>query len=173
MVHFTNIVLSSQLGCFIDLHRLCSQQSSIRYDPRHFSAVIWQHRRIKGCCLVFSNGKIICNGPASSLEEAKQRLRRYARLIQRAGWNVNLQKCRVVTMSCFHQLSAPLNFDQFVIYHKDSYHPEIFPAAMFHKDKVHFTCFPSGKLLITGVKSTRDISNIVYPTIIELELLTL
>ena len=48
--------------------------------------------------------------------------------------------------------------------------PEIFPALNFKIEGVNFCCFHTGKVVITGIKTTTQIDDAVYPTLIELEL---
>ena len=56
MVQVTNVVVHAALPVTIELEHLAnsSRDTSIRYDPTLFSAVIWQHRKIGGNCLVLS-----------------------------------------------------------------------------------------------------------------------
>jgi TATA-box binding protein (TBP) (component of TFIID and TFIIIB) len=74
-----------------------------RYDPKVFPAVVWQHRKIGGICLLFYNGKINCNGKFLSLQDGGRRLRRYARKLQKMDYPVRLTNVRVVTASTAHQ----------------------------------------------------------------------
>ncbi|OWF41098.1 TATA-box-binding protein [Mizuhopecten yessoensis] len=97
--HALNVVCDADLGCYVDLVELAGRIANVRYDPRVFSGLVWQHINIGGNCLVFASGKINCNGRASSFDEGRRRLRRYARMLQRLGWNVTLTNARVVTAS--------------------------------------------------------------------------
>ena len=96
------MVHTAELCCHIDLGELCRSLWNARYDPKTFPELIWQHRVIGGNCLVFPNGKINCNGSASSAEEGRQRLRRYARQLQKMGLPVRLKDVRMVTASASH-----------------------------------------------------------------------
>jgi hypothetical protein len=80
---YTNIVCTADLGCTIDLRGLTMTNRNIRYNPQIFSGAIWNHPRIGGCCLVFANGKMCINGKAKTPIEARKRVRRYARLVQK------------------------------------------------------------------------------------------
>jgi len=167
-MRLTNVVVQGDLGCNIDLRELTYKLGDVRYDPRKFPAVIWQHRKIDGNALVFSNGKINCNGKSTSLKDGRRRLRRYARILQKLGNAVNLRHVRVVTASGTHRLSArivpnhlPPDF---------SYEPELFPAAMCRRAGLHFTCHLSGIVMITGIKGEKDLDE-ANGVIIELEML--
>lgn len=164
----TNVVVQEHLGCTIDLLRLTYRLANVRYDPRSFSAVIWQHRKIGGNCLLFSNGTINCNGKCSSLLAGRRRLRRYARILQKMGHEISLHNVRVVTASAVYQLSEKIVPSRLPSYF--SYEQELFPAVMLRRSGFHFTCHLSGKILITGIKGEKDFDEI-YSIILELELL--
>lgn len=166
----TNVVYSVHLGCPIDLRHLCYRISNVRYDPRKFPGLIWQHKTIGGNCLVFSNGVINCNGKATSIQEGRQRLRHYARRLQRLGYPVYLKDIKCITASASHTLSSELDIQLLAKERQILYEPELFPAANFKKDGVNFCCFHSGKVVITGIKISSQIDDVVYPMLIELEL---
>jgi transcription initiation factor TFIID TATA-box-binding protein len=169
-MRLTNVVCTADLGCSIDLRELTLQIANARYDPSKFSGLIWQHRRIGGNCLLFSNGKINCNGKCDSFKDGRERLRKYARLVQKLGWNVRLQNLTCATASAVHELSSTIKLESIPIGSGFSYEPELFPAIMARRDGVHFTCHFSGKIIITGIKRPRDICEIVYPMLLELEM---
>jgi TATA-box binding protein (TBP) (component of TFIID and TFIIIB) len=62
--------------------------------------------------LVFSNGKINCNGKCESFKEVHERLRKYARLIHKLGWNVHLEYLTYPTASAVHELSNPIKLER-------------------------------------------------------------
>ena len=167
-MRLTNVVVQGDLGCIICLRELSYKLTDVRYDPRKFPAVIWQHRKIGGNALVFSNGKINCNGKCSSLQDGRRRLRRYARILQKLGNAINLRNVRVITASAAHRLNGRI--DPQHLPQDFSYEPEFFPAVMFRRSGLHFTCHLSGIMLITGIKGEKDIDE-VNGAILELELL--
>jgi len=168
MVQVTNVVVHAALQVTVDLKQVANSTRDVRYDPTLFSAVIWQHRKIGGNCLVFKNGKVNCSG-SKSVQQAKKRLRQYARLIQKLGYNVMLGKIDLVTMSAVHQLSSRLNFQKMCEDLGAMYQPEIHNAAMLKLGNLHFMCFHTGKVVITGIKNL----DVIYPILLELELCTL
>lgn len=165
-MRLTNVVVQGDLGCPIDLRDLILKLTNVRYDPRTFSALIWQHKKIKGNCLLFSTGKINCNGKCSSLLEGRQRLRRYARIVQKLGYRVELRNIKIITASAAHQLNGRIDPQQLPPHF--SYEPELFPAVMFRREGLHYICHLSGKMMITGIKRDKDLDDI-YPVILEME----
>ncbi|CAG2220672.1 TBP [Mytilus edulis] len=141
-MQLTNVVVQANLGCSFDLRELAYRLPNVRYDPRTFSALIWQHRKIGGNCLLFSNGIINCNGKCLSIQDGRRRLRRYARLLQQMGNDVRLTQVRILTASASHQLSGRV--DPYRLPSEFSFEPEIFPAVMFRRHGMHFTCHLSG-----------------------------
>ena len=165
MVQITNVVVQTDLQVAIDLRYLVNNTRDIRYNPKIFSGAIWHNRRIGGSCLVFHNGKLNCNGNRS-IHQARKRTRQYARLIQKLGFCVRLQKIDLITMSAVYQLDSTLDYSKACKLLGATYEPEIHNAAMLKKGKVHFNCFQTGKVVITGIKNI----NVIYPTLLELEL---
>ena len=163
-MQLTNVVCMVHLKCEIDLKHLVSASRDVIYDPRKHNCLIWRHKKIRGCCILSKSGKMMCNGAASSTQEAKKRVRRYARLVQKAGFSIVLDTIRVVTMSAVHTLNQSLDLKQLYSQMGGIYEPELFPALMVKRNGIHFSCFRTGKVIITGIKNMED----VYPTILEL-----
>ena len=84
----TNVVLKSVLatGTPLDLPSLANVLTNAVYDPRQFSALRLRSKKIGGSMLLFANGYAVCHGPATNRFEARRRLRRYARVVQKAGY---------------------------------------------------------------------------------------
>lgn len=168
-MRLTNVVYQGEMNCVINLKQLTTQLVNVRYDPLKFPGVIFQHRKIGGNCLIFSNGKINCNGACDSFDTGLKRLRRYARYIQQIGYDVVLTNVQPVTASAFHKLSSRLDLNSISPALNFSYDPDLFPAVMMRRNDIHFTCHLCGSVLITGIKRPKDLDEIVYPTIVEIE----
>ena len=105
----TNVVCSADLRCSINLSHLCQRLTNVKFDPSQFSGLVWQHKTIGVNCLLFSNGKINCNGKAESFKEGIKRLRRYARYLLKMGYDVSLNNVKVLTASAFHAYDGNIN----------------------------------------------------------------
>lgn len=68
-MRLTNVVYQGEMNCVLNLNFLTQQLINVRYNPRSFPGVIYQNRKIGGNCLIFSNGKINCNGPCESFSQ--------------------------------------------------------------------------------------------------------
>ena len=75
-------------------------------------------------------------------------------------------------MSAVQQLSGRIRYTDIVEGMGAQYEPELFHAAKLDRQGVHFTVFSTGKVSIMGIKDENCIDNIVYPTLVELDLYT-
>ena len=81
----------------------------------------------------------MCNRGGSSIHEAKKRVRRYARLVQKAAYPVSLTEIQVVTISAVYTLSQPhINLRRLTGEMNGQYEPELFPTLMFMRDGIRF-----------------------------------
>ena len=166
----TNVLCNAHLNCTVDLISLCQRLRNCHHEPRSFPSLIWQHRNIGSNCLVFAKGVINSNGKASSFHECRQRLRRYARLLQKYGCPVYLTDAKLITASASHTLSGGLDLYRLAGDRSLIYELEIFRALNFKIEGVNFCCFHTCKVVITGIKTTTQINDAVYPTLVKLEL---
>ena len=81
---FSNIVAGVNLGVKIDVFKLSKLLSNAEYS-RKFAAVILRIGEPKTTAKVFSSGKLCCMG-AKNIEEALVATRKFAKLVQRAGY---------------------------------------------------------------------------------------
>jgi TATA-box binding protein (TBP) (component of TFIID and TFIIIB) len=98
-------------------------------------------------------------------------VRQYARLLQKMGFNVNVSKICLQTMTLTYNLGAPLNLIDFTkIQDGVSYEPEIFPAVMLRSSSVNFTIFRSGKVIVSGVKNIKAVEKLFLPILLNMKL---
>ncbi|XP_062588708.1 TATA-box-binding protein-like [Saccostrea cucullata] len=102
-MRLTNVVVQGKLDGKIDLRNVAKILTNVTYNPKSFSGLMWQHGKIGGACKLFKSGAIQCNGKSSSFHEGIERLRRYARFLQRKGLCTNVMDIRVVTASATHR----------------------------------------------------------------------
>ncbi len=171
MVQIVNIVFTAEMGCPLDLRHITNSTVNIIYRPKRPNAAIWKHRRIKSTCLLYASGKIVCTG-SKSVAEGRKDIRQYARMLQKMDYNIRVKNISVRNCTAIHSLLGTLNLPNLVTGLDARYEPELFPAAMLKREGVHYTCFHTGKILITGFKSTETLDEVIYPTLLELELLT-
>ena len=88
------VSVKSHLGCTLNLGELIPNAV---YEPSKFSALTLQHRKCASKCLVFISGYLSCNAKTS--KEARKSIRRYARMIQKNGYNCTLNFCLQVSLA--------------------------------------------------------------------------
>lgn len=165
-----NVVYQGEMSCRLNLQLLAKQLINVRYEHRKCPGIIYQNRKIGGNCFIFFNGKINCNGSCESFILGLKRLRRYARVMQKLGYDVRLGNVRLVSASACHKLSGKININSLSPGLNFSYNPELFPAVMLRREGIHFTCHLRGTVLITGIKRLKDLDDVVFPTILEIEM---
>jgi TATA-box binding protein (TBP) (component of TFIID and TFIIIB) len=89
--------------------------------------------------MVFANGKMMVNGNAKTPTEARKRVRRYAKPIQKRGWPVMLKAIKIVTMSASYRTDETLSMDALVRDMQATYDPKLFAAALYKRGGIHFT----------------------------------
>ena len=129
----TNVVYSAYLLCTFNMRKLCYQLTNVTYKTIRLPGLIWQHPYIGRNCLIFGNGNIHCNGKAGCFGEGHERLRKYARCLQRLGYKVHVTPLKRLTSSANHKLSSLLRLEQIAKEWSLSYTPEIFPTLVFKK----------------------------------------
>ena len=163
MATVTHIIHSADLRCKIDLDKLAHSTVNIIYKKSPFKVCIWNCKKIRSTCLVYSTGRILVHG-------ARESVRKYARLLYRLGFSVRLRFIKLVTQSMVYTLGREINYGKMIEHFKIQYNPEIFHALVFKKATISFTLFKSGKIIITGVRNQSMVESIVDPTIIEISL---
>lgn len=87
MPQLQNIVSTVNLGCKLDLKRIALHARNAEYNPKRFAAVIMRIREPRTTALIFSSGKMVCTG-AKSEEMSRLAARKYARIVQKLGFEV-------------------------------------------------------------------------------------
>ena len=170
-MRITNVVVQSSVNLALDLSMLIRLIKDARYQPSSFSALIWKDKRVKSSCLLFANGKIVSQG-ATSFEQARLRLRQYARLLQRMGAPVTLSPIRIVTITGLSDVGHEIDLHALCKrIENGQYEPELFNAMILRRQGITYSIFTSGKVVITGLKSIALINKSVNPTILELSIL--
>ena len=165
--HITNVVCMAELNCNVDLKGLSRVLGNVEYKPNRFSALIWNHKRIRVKCLLFKNGKIIVMG-CVSFQHARNAIRQYGRLLGKAGYKVKLNKNRLLTMSASAKLGTSIDLNKVACCFKACYEPELFPGVLLKKTELNFTIYSTGAVIITGLKSIKDMERKVYPKLLEI-----
>ncbi|XP_015919231.1 uncharacterized protein [Parasteatoda tepidariorum] len=166
-----NVVCCVDLGCYLDLCKIAFRLRNAEYNPRRFHAVIMRILDPKTAALIFRTGKIVVTG-AKSETAAHLAARKYARLIQKLGFDVRFKDYKIQNLVATCDVKFPIKIeDMFTCYYQFSrYEPELFPGLIYRmvQPRVVLLVFVSGKIVITGAKSTSELKEAfenLYPVL--------
>ncbi|KAK7684851.1 hypothetical protein QCA50_012098 [Cerrena zonata] len=89
-----NIVATVNLDCRLDLKTIALHARNAEYNPKRFAAVIMRIREPKTTALIFASGKMVVTG-AKSEDDSKLASRKYARIIQKLGFNAKFTDFKI------------------------------------------------------------------------------
>ncbi|KAK9895006.1 TATA-box-binding protein [Cystobasidium minutum MCA 4210] len=168
-----NIVATVNLNVRLDLKTIALHARNAEYNPKRFAAVIMRVRQPKTTALIFASGKMVVTG-AKSEDDARLAARKYARIIQKLGFEASFNEFKIQNMvgSCDVKFPIRLEGLAFSHGHFSSYEPELFPGLIYRmvKPKVVLLIFVSGKVVLTGAKVREDLYdafNNIYPVLTE------
>jgi len=168
-----NIVSTVNLGCQLDLREVALRARNAEFNPRRFSAVVMRIREPKTTALIFYTGKVVVTG-ARSEELSRLAARKYARIIQKLGFDVRFTDFQVQNIVGSCDVRFPIRLEGLAADHEDdtSFEPELFPGLIYRMEqpKLVLLIFVSGKVVLTGAKSREQIYEAfehIYPVLME------
>lgn len=168
-----NIVATVNLDCRLDLKTIALHARNAEYNPKRFAAVIMRIREPKTTALIFASGKMVVTG-AKSEEFSRLAARKYARIIQKLGFNAKFTEFKIqnIVGSCDVKFPIRLEGLAFAHGHYSSYEPELFPGLIYRmvKPKIVLLIFVSGRIVLTGAKVRDEIYQAfenIYPVLTE------
>jgi TATA-box binding protein (TBP) (component of TFIID and TFIIIB) len=174
-------VLNQNLGASFssekDARGLCRQPllpsspDTKQYNPKRFAAVIMRIREPKTTALIFASGKMVVTG-AKSEDDSKLASRKYARIIQKLGFNAKFTDFKIQNIVGSCDIKFPIRLEGLASKHHNfsSYEPELFPGLIYRmiKPKIVLLIFVSGKIVLTGAKVREEIYQafeMIYPVL--------
>ena len=119
----------------------------------------------KASALLFSSGKIICTG-TKSIKEAKNAISAIIKKLGAVSVKVKGKPdIEVQNMVASGAIGSKLNLNDIVFkFENTEYEPEQFPGLVYKlaDSNVTFLLFGTGKIVVTGAKSEREIIESVY-----------
>jgi len=166
-----NIVATVNLDCRLDLKTIALHARNAEYNPKRFAAVIMRIREPKTTALIFASGKMVVTG-AKSEDDSKLASRKYARIIQKLGFNAKFTDFKIQNIVGSCDIKFPIRLEGLASKHHpfSSYEPELFPGLIYRmmKPKIVLLIFVSGKIVLTGAKVREEIYQAfenIYPTL--------
>jgi transcription initiation factor TFIID TATA-box-binding protein len=143
------------------------------YNPKRFAAVIMRIREPKTTALIFASGKMVVTG-AKSEELSRLAARKYARIIQKLGFQAKFSEFKIQNIVGSCDVKFPIRLEGLAFAHGNysSYEPELFPGLIYRmvKPKIVLLVFVSGKIVLTGAKVREEIYQAfenIYPVLTE------
>lgn len=168
-----NIVATVNLDCRLDLKTIALHARNAEYNPKRFAAVIMRIREPKTTALIFASGKMVVTG-AKSEDDSKLAARKYARIIQKLGFNAKFTDFKIQNIVGSCDVKFPIRLEGLAYAHGtfSSYEPELFPGLIYRmvKPKIVLLIFVSGKIVLTGAKHREEIYRAfeaIYPVLSE------
>uniref|UniRef100_T1J380 TATA-box-binding protein n=1 Tax=Strigamia maritima TaxID=126957 RepID=T1J380_STRMM len=168
-----NVVSTCSLGCKFNLDELVHKALNCEYNKKKFPAAIMRIRSPNTTGLVFGSGKFVCTG-AKSAELSRIAARKYARILQKMGYEVKFSAFKIRNMvgsaSLGLDCNTKLRLETFRIleecqeeserqFQMIAYEPELFPGMCYRlrQSSVVILIFVSGKIVITGAVKSSEV----------------
>jgi len=164
-----NVVVSADIHRDLPLEKLATKLDRAEYNPEQFPGLILKMdetaNQPKASALLFSSGKIICTG-TKSLKDAKRAIAAIVRKLEAISLKVTGEPdIKVQNMVASGSVGGKLNLNEIVFkFENTEYEPEQFPGLVYKLPDSHITflLFGTGKIVVTGAKSEKEIIESVY-----------
>jgi transcription initiation factor TFIID TATA-box-binding protein len=154
-----NIVSSITLDRHIDLKQLAKRVKEID-NPKQFPGVIYRLEEPKLAMLIFRTGKVICSG-ARSRKNIDDAVAQLLKTLRKAGIRVKAKPIiEIQNIVASSGLNFKVNLDVLATECVNTeYEPEQFPGLVLRLEepKTVMLVFRSGKIIITGAKTPKDV----------------
>jgi len=160
-----NVVVSANIHRDLPLEKLATKLERAEYNPEQFPGLILKMDVPKASALLFSSGKIICTG-TKSMHEARKAIEAIVKKLEAIGLKVTgTPDMEVQNMVASGSVGGKLNLNEIVFkFENTEYEPEQFPGLVYKLPDSHITflLFGTGKIVVTGAKSEKEIIESVY-----------
>ncbi|VEN42666.1 unnamed protein product [Callosobruchus maculatus] len=146
-----NVVCSFSVRCHLNLREIALSGANVEYHKEN-GMVTMKLRRPYTTASIWSSGKITCTG-ATSEDAAKQAARRFARCLQKLGFNVRFNNYRVVNVLGTCSMPFSIRISSFSERHREAdYEPELHPGVTYKlkNPKATLKIFSTGSVTVTA-----------------------
>ncbi len=178
-IQIQNVVASTTIGDELDLDSISEKFENAEYEPEQFPGLVFRVKEPKTAALIFRSGKVVVTG-AKSIGNVGIAIAIVCDALKSQGFNgiIDNPQITVQNIVSTSDLGAELNLNAVAIglgLENIEYEPEQFPGLIYRltEPKVVVLIFGSGKLVVTGAKSTDDASTAVDKILAELQSLGL
>ncbi|SJK86324.1 transcription initiation factor TFIID TATA-box-binding protein [Babesia microti strain RI] len=169
-----NIVASVYIGIDIDLRQVAISTRNAEYNPKKVNALIFRLLKPKCTSLMFQTGRIMITG-AKTIEDAKIGAKRIVKLLLKVlkSENIRFKNFKIENIIATADCCLPVRLESLARDYREfcSYEPELFAGLVYRcpptrNTKAVLLVFVSGKIIITGCKSMREVHRVftyMYP----------
>jgi len=163
-----NVVCSFNVRCHLNLRDIALRGLNVEYRKEN-GMVTMKLRHPYTTASMWSSGKITCTG-ANSEDQAKTAARKYARFLQKLGFNTRFRNYRVVNVLGTCTMPFAIKIAQFSQEHREaSYEPELHPGVTYRirDPKATLKIFSTGSITITApcVANIQSAVERIYPLV--------
>lgn len=123
-----NVVCSFSVRCHLNLRDIALNGTNVEYR-RENGMITMKLRRPYTTASIWSSGKITCTG-ATSEAQAKVAARRFARCLQKLGFNVRFNNYRVVNVLGTCSMPFAIRINSFSERHKEAEYVTLFKSFL-------------------------------------------
>ncbi|XP_032530080.2 TATA box-binding protein-like 1 [Danaus plexippus] len=169
-IMINNVVCSFSVKCHLNLRQIALNGVNVEFR-RENGMVTMKLRRPYTTASIWSSGRVTCTG-ATSEDQAKVAARRYARALQKLGFQVRFRNFRVVNVLGTCRMPFGIRIIAFSKKYKEAdYEPELHPGVTYklYNPKATLKIFSTGGVTITA-RSVSDVQSAVeriFPLVYE------
>jgi TATA-box binding protein (TBP) (component of TFIID and TFIIIB) len=166
-----NVICSFNVGCSLNLRDIALKGANVEYR-RANRMVTMRIRKPYSTASIWPSGKVTCTG-ATSEALAKVSARRFARCLQKLGFEVKFRNFRIVSVLGTCSLPFAIKIADFSKRYKRNaeYEPEIHPGVTYRltRPKATLKIFSTGSITITAprVANAQAAIERVFPLVYE------
>ncbi|XP_054282390.1 TATA box-binding protein-like 1 [Macrosteles quadrilineatus] len=164
-----NVVCSFSVRCHLNLRQIALSGVNVEYRREH-GMVTMKLRKPYTTASIWSSGKITCTG-ATSEDQSHVAARRFARRLQKLGFNTRFANFRIVNVLGTCSMPFAIKINAFSEYHKPQaeYEPELHPGVTFKlkQPKATLKIFSTGSITVTApsVSDVQQAIEYIYPLV--------
>mmetsp|Transcript_12357 Transcript_12357/g.15038 ORF Transcript_12357/g.15038 Transcript_12357/m.15038 type:complete len:268 (+) Transcript_12357:173-976(+) len=174
LIRLQNMSCTANLGVPIDLKQVALRCRNTEFNPKRFAAVVMRLREPRATALIFASGKMCVTGTKSA-HNSILAAKRFAYIIEKVGFKPKPDiEFKVQNIVGTVDVNFPIRLEGLVFAHSTfaSYEPELFPGLIYRlvSPRVVILIFVSGKIVLTGAKTEKDIAEAlekIHPVLVE------
>ncbi|XP_066157530.1 TATA box-binding protein-like 1 [Euwallacea fornicatus] len=165
-----NVVCSFSVRCHLNLREIALNGTNVEYRKEN-AMITMKLRRPYTTASIWSSGKVTCTG-ATSEDAAKMAARKFARCLQKLGFNVRFNNYKVVNVLGTCSMPFAIRITPFSQQHKEAdYEPELHPGVTYRlqNPKATLKIFSTGSVTVTApsVADVQTAIECIYPLVYE------